>query len=153
MFSLCNPAGLQVVYTSMKKKESRRIVPISIVTSTLVLLLAVFELLLIGGVLEIRAATVARIAPWACEPFLKLVGEHPDSGANKNKSKEAPEPASPSSAMDIISGFSADVLLAETNAVPDTTGIEAAAATNGSPAVEVPMVETNAPPKEIVPVG
>jgi len=56
----------------MSKKESRRRVPVSAIAIAVFVLLVVFEVLVIGGALEIKSSTVARIAPWAYEPFLRL---------------------------------------------------------------------------------
>ena len=44
-----------------------------------VLILIFFEALVIGGVFELQAPAVAKYAPWAYEPFLRIVGEHPES--------------------------------------------------------------------------
>ena len=63
----------------MEKLEKRRINPIAHVATLAVLILLIFEGLMIGGVFELRSRTVAKYTPWAYEPFLRLVGEHPDS--------------------------------------------------------------------------
>jgi len=72
----------------MSKKESRRRVPVSAIAIAVFVLLVVFEVLVIGGALEIKSSTVARIAPWAYEPFLRLVGEHPESDTMKESAQD-----------------------------------------------------------------
>ena len=127
----------------MAKLETRRINPIAHVTLVVVTLVVVFELLMIGGILELKSATVAKYAPWAYEPFLKLVGEHPDSVA-----RWAPVEETEVSDGDILSDGLPD--LPVTN---DTTS-----ATNAAPEPEPPPVDapTNMPPadpEEFIPVG
>lgn len=63
----------------MAKVQARRINPIAQVTALVVGVLIGFEALVISGAFELQAPTVAKYIPWAYEPFLKLVGEHPDS--------------------------------------------------------------------------
>jgi hypothetical protein len=63
----------------MEKLEKRRINPIARVATLVVLVVLLFEGLVIGGVFELKARTVGKYAPWAYEPFLRLVGEHPES--------------------------------------------------------------------------
>ena len=63
----------------MDKQAARRVNPIAHFTLVAVLILLVFEGLIIFGALELRSRTVAKYAPWAYEPFLRLVGEHPES--------------------------------------------------------------------------
>ena len=60
----------------MNKEASRRIVPESVAALVVVGLLGLFELLVLFGALEVNGASVAAVAPWAYEPFCKLVGEH-----------------------------------------------------------------------------
>ncbi len=124
--------------------ESRRIVPVSVIATSLVVCLVGLEVLVISGALELKGATVARIAPWAYEPFLKLVGEHPASQVNA-KRNEASASSAPLSAMEVVASFNADALLAETNEVQE---VEAA---KPDPEPEEPAQEE--PPKEVVPVG
>ena len=63
----------------MNKVEKRRVNPIAKFATLAVFTLLVFEGLVIGGVFELKARTVAKYAPWAYESFLRLVGEHPES--------------------------------------------------------------------------
>ncbi len=95
----------------MNKLETRRITPVATIAAFVVVVVLGLELLVVSGVLELRAGTVAKYAPWAYEPFLKLVGEHPDSMANK--------PESPSSAVEERPGLGSGMLdaLMESNAV------------------------------------
>ncbi len=112
----------------MAKLETRRVNPIAHITFAGVVVLIVFEALVIFGVFELQAQTVAKYAPWVYEPFLRLVGEHPDSVPRQAAVEEVNE--------------SEPTVLPEANA----TGSE-----------PTPVVApTNAPvaePEEIVPVG
>ena len=63
----------------MNKQETRRRNPIGKITLVLVVLVIGLEALVIFGVFELKAQTVAKYAPWAYEPILRLVGEHPES--------------------------------------------------------------------------
>ncbi|MEI6891805.1 MAG: hypothetical protein V5783_06495 [Pontiella sp.] len=63
----------------MKEVETRRVVPISIITLICVGILAIFQVLILTGAYQIKTATVKKMAPWLYEPFRKLVGEHPSS--------------------------------------------------------------------------
>ena len=67
----------------MSKLESRRIVFASYVAVVAVGVLVIGEVVMLSGLLELQPATVARVAPWAYEPFLKLIGEHPTSRAHR----------------------------------------------------------------------
>ena len=78
-FYLCISSRVWVTCGCMKNKESRRIVPVSAFVLVLLVILVVCEALVIGGSLEVKASSIAKVAPWAYEPFLRLVGEHPDS--------------------------------------------------------------------------
>lgn len=120
--------------------ETRRINPIARVTFVAVMVLFVFEALVISGLFELKAQTVAKYAPWAYEPFLHLVGEHLESTPRWVAVEEAEELATEPLALPE---------LAMTN--------ETSAVTNGmiNPVVPV-VVPTNTPPtkpEEIVPVG
>lgn len=124
----------------MDKRETRRVNPIAQIAFFAVAILVVFEALVIGGVLELKAQTVAKHAPWAYEPFLRVVGEHPDSAwFREPQTVESP-----------AEGFSLSALPMETNA-PES------AATNLVIEPTTPVsVSTNPPPskrEEIVPVG
>ncbi len=138
----------------MKNRESRRIVPISVVTIVVFAVVVVFEALIIGGVYEVKASAVARIAPWAYEPFLKLVGEHPDS-PNMHISLTQGVEAKGASAMAGASG---------SNPATSTPAAGTNATTNSlllPIMMEQPAetTSTNEPPqsepvqKEVVPVG
>ena len=96
----------------MNQRISRRIVPIALFVKVLFGVLILIEALLISGVFQLRASTVARVAPWATEPFLKLVGEHPDSPGFRQRQEEQQASAADSqSTMEIIAGFDPDALI------------------------------------------
>ncbi len=120
-------------------QETRRINPIATLTTVLVVLLVAVEALIILGVFELKAQTVAKYAPWAYEPFLHWAGEHPDS--TPRWVVEAPKEPT----LDPISAM----LVTPTN--------ETSAATNLILKSIVPVVPiTNAPlakSVEVVPVG
>jgi hypothetical protein len=78
----------------MKDFESRRIMPLGHVAMVAVGVLVVFELAVAGGMVRLPAGIVAKYAPWAYEPFLKMVGEHPDvipAWVATQKERENPE--------------------------------------------------------------
>lgn len=127
----------------MDKRETRRVNPIAQIAFFAVAILLVFEALVIGGVLELKAQTVAKYAPWAHEPFLRLVGEHPDSARFREpKPVESTTAELPPLAMPMPMETNAAAAAATTNVVLEPT---------------VPLsLPTNPPPanpEEIVPVG
>jgi len=144
----------------MDKQETRRINPIAHITAAAVVVLVVFEFLIIFGVFELKAQTVAKYAPWAYEPFLRLVGEHPESAPRWAAVEEPEEKKAVDMTVVGVTGLepSAIPVLIETN--------EAVLATNLILEATVPMevepepvpvaAPTNRPagkPQEIVPVG
>jgi hypothetical protein len=145
----------------MNKKESRRIVPLSGFAFAALAVLIVFQVLVIGGVFKLEASTVARIAPWAYEPFLRLVGEHPESETMKGLvSDQAEQDADALSGMASVAEFDPDGVVL----VPDaTTGEDGGIGSGGiapadSPtnAVQAEPPETNSVPAgsgDVVPVG
>jgi len=137
----------------MSKIKSRRIVPVSAVAMAAFALLVVFEALVIGGALEVKASVVAKLAPWAYEPFLKLVGEHPDSIPRKHAVDGTEETTS---SADVLAGFGIDALNDQAALFPSTNapGQEPAPEMLPTPETEEPSItKTNEPPKEVVPVG
>ncbi len=139
----------------MGKQETRRRNLIARITLALVLLLIGFEVLVIFGVLELRAQTVAKYAPWAYEPFLRFVGEHPESTPHW-ATVEEPEDESVESTIVGVTGLESSTIpvLIETN--------EAVLATNLVLEATVPLeidpdpIPTSVPTNEvevIVPVG
>lgn len=96
----------------MKNHDSRRRVLVSKIAAFVMGITFVLEGMIIFGALQVDSATIARVAPWAYEPFLKLVGEHPSS-----QSHLLPDEAGSQNAdtMGVMSGFNADTLLEETN--------------------------------------
>ncbi len=144
----------------MKKVETRRVNPIAHITLVLVLLLIVFEALVIFGVFELKAQTVAKYAPWAYEPFLKLVGEHPESAPRWASVEEADENEAAESTIVGVTGLepSAIPVLVETNEAMLATNLilEATVPLDVEPDPVPVVAPTNAPkadPQEIVPVG
>jgi hypothetical protein len=144
----------------MDKLDTRRINPISHVATLAVLLLIVFEVLIIFGALELKAQTVAKYVPWAYEPFLRLVGEHPES-APRWAMVEEPEEFEP--VEPVVSGVSG----LDPSAIPVLMGTNGVAiASNVLLEATVPleidsvpipvMAPTNAPKptaEDVVPVG
>jgi hypothetical protein len=160
-FNLCNPACHWIVYLPMSKKESRRIVPLSAVAIVAFVMLVVFEVLIIGGVFGVKASTVARIAPWAYEPFLKLVGEHPESESLQESVRGRKEAgADAPSGMASVAGLNSDKLIIDLDAQTEAgaeVGSEAVLPA-GNPSNTVPAGSsiTNPIPErpgDVVPVG
>lgn len=145
----------------MSKKESRRIVPVSAVAIAVFAVLVIFEALVIGGVFEVKAATVARIAPWAYEPFLRLVGEHPGSKTLKRSVRGWKEDgAGAPSGMASVAGFNSEGLIVDLDAEIEEdveVGSETAFSDgNTSNAVPAGSSSTNPIPDrtgDVVPVG
>ena len=145
----------------MSKKESRRRVAVSTIAMAAIALLVVFEVLVIGGGFGIKAATVARIAPWAYEPFLWLVGEHPESkGLKESVGNQKEDGAGASSGMASVAGFNPDELIIDLDAQIEEGGDVAPEAVlpdgNLSNTVPVGSSSTNPIPDrsgDAVPVG
>jgi hypothetical protein len=145
----------------MDKLEKRRINPLAKLATLAILVLLTFEGLVIGGIFEVDAQSVAKYAPWAYESFLRLVGEHPESAprlAEVEEKKEEPNDA-------FSSGLNASGL--ETSAIPILIATnDAMLGTNTVLEPSVPsetelepipvLIPTNAPSEEvelIIPVG
>ena len=144
----------------MEKQETRRINPIAHITLVLVLLLIVFEALVIFGVFELKAQTVAKHAPWAYEPFLKLVGEHPESAPRWASIEEPEEKQAVKATMVGVTGLepSAIPVLVETNEATLATNLilEATVPLETEPEpvpVSAPIDAPENEVREIVPVG
>ena len=144
----------------MGKQETRRINPIAHITLVLVLLLIVFEALVIFGVFELKAQTVAKHAPWAYEPFLKLVGEHPESAPRWASVEEPEEKQAVKATMVGVTGLepSAIPVLVETNEATLATNLilEATVPLETEPEPTPVAAPTDAPvdeSQEIDPVG
>ncbi|HSR88451.1 MAG TPA: hypothetical protein VLL07_05815 [Pontiella sp.] len=143
----------------MNKKESRRIVPLSAVAVAAFAILIVFQALVIGGVFNLKASTVARIAPWAYEPFLRLVGEHPESETMKGSiSNPAEQGTDALSGMASVTDFDPDGLTidaeAEQGGGTGSGGLMPVDSRTNTVPVESP--ETNSVPEpsgEVMPVG
>lgn len=109
-------------------------------------LLTVFEVLVLTDAIEVKASTVAKIAPWAYEPFLRFVGELPGTPPHATPSRGTAKKES--TAMELMTGLSPKALTldVETNVVPETNEVPA----------QPTETSTNAPAKksqEVVPVG
>ena len=136
----------------MAKLETHRINPIAHVTLLVVAIVIVFEVLVIFGLFELKAQTVAKYAPWAYEPFLKLIGEHPES-IPRWATVEEPEEADPAAAAE------ANATGLEPSAIPvlvSNVVLEASVPLETEPEPIPGAVPTNAPaakPQETVPVG
>ncbi len=77
----------------MKSIETRRISRVAQLAAVLVGILFLFEIVMLCGIVDLKSDWVAKNAPWAYEPFLRLTGEHP-----QQREAAAPEqevPASP----------------------------------------------------------
>lgn len=107
-------------------QETRRINPIATLTTAVVIVLVAVEAFIILGVFELKAQTVATYAPWAHEPFLRWVGEHPDSVARwgvEETKKPALDPieamlATPTNEMNTATNLMLNPLVPVTNAPP-----------------------------------
>ncbi len=135
----------------MKNRESRRIVPVSIIALIVIGVLFLFETLVVGGVFEVKASTVAKVAPWAYEPFLKMIGEHPDSYRQRQEVQSVNEPRPETSTLDLLKGLNPVVPASETNdwsgSQPDSGLEQGNAEPPESKDPEKPVK------KEVVPVG
>jgi len=107
-----------------------------------------------GGV-EIKASTVKRVAPFAYEPFLKLMGEHPSMISSRMAAKKnvSAEPES-DSGVATIAGFRPEELSVKID------GVDSAVLEPVVPVKEKTPVEKPEPPPqekqkidEDVPVG
>ena len=110
---------------AMKHSAEKRVVRITVVASLIFAALLIFELFIIGGGLDVNASVVRKHAPWAYEPFLKLVGEHPDQfslwGISSRDAEagaaEAPDP------LTSIAGINPDQLSVTLEAVEGTNTV------------------------------
>lgn len=144
----------------MSKLETRRINPIAHIALVAVVILIVFEGFVIFGALEMKAQTVARYAPWAYEPFLKLVGEHFESAPRWAVVDDSEEDKLIDAVGVNVTGLnpSAIPVLIETNEMVLATNlvIEATVPLEVKPEpipVVTPTNESPAKPEEMVPVG
>ena len=144
----------------MEKQETRRRNPIGHITLVLVVLLIGFEILVISGMFELKAQTVAKYAPWAYEPFLRLVGEHPESTPRWISVEETDVAESVELDVANITGLepSAIPMLIETNEAVLATNLilEATVPVEVEPEPLPDAALTNSPSaelKEVEPVG
>ncbi|VGO22980.1 hypothetical protein [Pontiella sulfatireligans] len=123
--------------------------PAAYVATALVVALFIFEAAVIGGIVELKASTVGRFAPWAYEPYLKLVGEHPDSLPRQApQERDEPEPESTMSGLPGLEGGALGGLSA-TNAAPIVIEPSEQLQDEPAEAVVVPAVEAD----DDIPVG
>lgn len=132
----------------MTDVEQRRVVPVSMVMTTLFSILGVLQISVIAGGLEVKSATVQKVAPWAYEPFLKLVGEHPDQLRYKVKQSEE-DAESSNSGITTIAGFAPGELGIELENAIDLPGTNILL----EPSVPVPEPEEKPEPDSDIPVG
>ena len=144
----------------MPKLETRRINPIAHFASLAVVLLVVFEGFVIFGALELDAQTVAKYAPWAYEPFLRLVGEHPESAPRLARVERTREPEPVESTVAGVTGLepAAIPVPMETNDTVLATNLvlEPIVPPEVDPDPVPVAAPTNSPPakqEEIIPVG
>ena len=124
----------------MDKQETRRRNPVARIALVAVLILIVFEALVIFGALELNAQAVAKYAPWAYEPFLRLVGEHPESPARQAVVEESDEAATDESTTADVTGL-------------DPSAIPALIETNETVPGPGPVAAPEDELQEVVPVG
>ena len=124
------------------------------------ILLVVFEFLVIFGALELKAQTVAKYAPWAYEPFLRLVGEHPESAPRWASIEETEEKESVEATVAGVTGLepSAIPILIETDDAMLATNLilEATVPLEVEPEPTPVAIPTNRPAyesQENIPVG
>jgi len=103
----------------MARQEVRRINPIAHITLVVVIILLVFEVLVIGGVFEFKAQTIAKYAPWAYESFIRLVGEHLDSAPRWAEVEEAEEIDKSTLPDGVVLSVGDNETTEATNVVPD----------------------------------
>lgn len=144
----------------MDKRNTRRINPVAHFATLAVTALVVFEVLVMAGALELKAQTVAKYAPWAYEPFLKLVGEHPDSAPRLAVVQEDEDADISTLALTGLGDFPPEAIpvLAETNETERAENIvPGPSASLEAEAQPSPTTSTNNLPvfneNEIVPVG
>lgn len=144
----------------MGRSETRRINPLANITIVAVLIVLVFECLVIFGALELKAQSVAKYAPWAYEPFLRLVGEHPDSPPRWAAVEEPEAVDSSATSLAAVTGLEPSVIpvLIETNETLLSTNVVLEATTPAEVEPEpVPVLQPALKPEEkspeIVPVG
>lgn len=136
----------------MNKKASRRNVPASWIAKIVLGLLLLFEVSLICGVTEIKGSTIVKVAPWAYESFLRLVGEEPGAAHAMKRGETETDTGKIDPA---VSNVVANVTPAELALPVETNVDKALPAVDSEPPVEAPA--TNTPPssteEEAVPVG
>lgn len=139
----------------MKNAAGKRVVRITAVASLIFAALLIFELFVICGGLDVKASVIRKHAPWAYEPFLKLVGEHPDQfslwGISSRDTEavdvETPDP------MTTIAGINPDQLSVTLEAVEGTnTVVEGVSAVVEGTNTVVEPSGPDATPPVLVPV-
>lgn len=137
----------------MGKQETGRRNPIAHITLLFVVLLFIFEASVIAGIFELKAQTVAKYAPWAYEPYLRLIGEHPDSTPRWVTVEETEEEPAEEIAIANMTGLepSAIPVLVETNEAVLATNLilEASVPLEVEPEPLPVIMPTNAPSGEL----
>jgi hypothetical protein len=115
-----------------------------------------FELCIIFGALEMDAALVRTHAPRLYEPFLRLVGEHPDQFSKWGISRSADGPGDPESISSIAEFHPEQLAVTLEGVEPTNAVVEPAEPVEDTPVLE-PMVapknEAEQPEEEALPVG
>ena len=142
----------------MKQINTRRIVPASIMAVVAFSILGLVQLFIVAGGFEIPASTVRKIAPFAYEPYRKLVGEHPSTrpdwldagGEAKTSGNDSP------SAMATVAGFRPEELAVKIEGVEEKPVIlEPSVPVEKPVGAEQPVAEPEkrTPVDDDVPVG
>ncbi|MDF7806103.1 hypothetical protein P4E94_01555 [Pontiellaceae bacterium B12219] len=121
----------------MNKSETRRIVPISTLTLICVVVLALFQMVFLFGVYEIKTTTVKSAAPWFYWTFRKMVGETTANRQRMAAAVSGQEQTSPSLAT--VAGFK-----------PEELSVQIENIENPPPATNV-LIETA--PAAVIPVS
>lgn len=138
----------------MNEVESRRIIPISRITIGFVLILAVFQVIMLCGMFELKSSTVKKTAPWFHNTFLKLVGEHPSTRPVAATEAEVPqEKKDSSSAIATVAGFKPEELAVTIEDIENPIIEPTAPVEDAQTVIPVSQPEKPAPVDEDVPVG
>jgi hypothetical protein len=137
----------------MAKRQKRRINLAAQIAGIAVFLLILFEGLVIGGIFELQAPAVAKFAPWAFEPFLRIVGEHPESAPRVAMVEEINPTESASKTALGLTGFSPESIpiLTENSEILSNTNnsIELSQPSEIAPEHTPAVLETNSIDAEV----
>jgi len=129
---------------SSHKNEARRIVPAAYLATGVVGVLFVLELVVLSGALELNPATVADFAPWAYDPFLKLIGEHPSQFTEAQSVS--------TNSVVTVAGFDPETLSITLDAAEGITGTNVVIEPT-VPLYEEELEDEPLDPEDVVPVG